>query len=80
MLQSQTGKIMDELSELTHMLQAQMAGDASVTREQVEKWHVYYPYFSLPLLLYLRQCPTPDTDMSNWKISRSRRSLNPYKT
>lgn len=54
---------MDELSELTHMLQAQMAGDAPVTREQVEKWHEYYPYFSLPLLLYLRQCSTPDTDM-----------------
>lgn len=46
---------MDELVDLTRLLEPQMAGREPVTREQVEKWRELYPYFSLPLLLYLQQ-------------------------
>lgn len=46
---------MDELLHLTRLLEPQLAGSEPVTREQVEKWREHYPYFSLPLLLYLKQ-------------------------
>lgn len=46
---------MNELLDLTRLLEPQMAGREPVTCEQVEKWRELYPYFSLPLLLYLQQ-------------------------
>lgn len=46
---------MEKLSALTESLQRQLAGSESVTREQATEWMKLYPYFSLPLMLYLRQ-------------------------
>ncbi len=52
---------MEKLSALTESLQRQLAGTESVTREQVTEWMKLYPYFSLPLMLYLRQNGKDDT-------------------
>lgn len=52
---------MEKLSALTESLQRQLAGTESVTREQVSEWMKLYPYFSLPLMLYLRQNGKDDT-------------------
>ncbi len=46
---------METLTTLTQSLQQQLTGKEPITREQIEAWRKQYPYFALPLLLYLRE-------------------------
>lgn len=52
---------MEKLSILTELLQRQLAGEEAVTQEQAVEWLKLYPYFSLPLMLYLHQGGKNDT-------------------
>ena len=46
---------MENLSTLTDLLRQQLSGKEAVTEEQAQEWLKLYPYFSLPLMLYLHQ-------------------------
>lgn len=43
------------MQSLIENLHKQLANNEPITQEQVQEWRKLYPYFSLPLMLYVRQ-------------------------
>lgn len=51
------------MHSLIEQLHRQLENKEKITREQVEKWRKIYPYFSLPLMMYVCQERGNDSEM-----------------
>ena len=52
-----------DIQKLTNTLQRLTSGEAKLTQEDVSESMRVYPYFSLPLLLYIRQADKPEKEL-----------------